>query len=169
MTSTPTELAAGLFDDSADWEWAPTNICQREGLHPNLLAYSASRAAICLIVRRSPSGDDFAVSEAGLRYLEAALEDGARGDGKTVLHGLVVQAIGDPLARNRQRHLLKAVCVSTVKEIRDRIQARNIPLQTEGRFGPFFWIPLEYSGDFVSDDDPWSLRRQRPETDGGTQ
>jgi hypothetical protein len=62
----------GLFDNSVHWQWAPPEICKREGVFPNLLTYSEEKKVLPLIVTQSNKREDFAVGEAGLQYLEAA-------------------------------------------------------------------------------------------------
>ena len=47
-----------------------------------MLAYCEASATLALIVKRSANGQDFALSEAGLLYIEAALNKGALKDGK---------------------------------------------------------------------------------------
>jgi hypothetical protein len=76
--------------DGTDWELAPLEISHIEKLYPNQLAYHESSSTLALIVTRSFSGEDFALSEAGQLFIEAALEKGQRKDGKAVKAAWVV-------------------------------------------------------------------------------
>ena len=75
-----------IFDADSDWEFASVETCRRGRVFPNMLAYHEASATLALIVKRSKTGTDFALSEAGLNYLLAALDKGERRDGKPVRH-----------------------------------------------------------------------------------
>jgi hypothetical protein len=65
---------SGLFQENAGWHWASFETSKRHKLFPNQLAYWKSQATFGLIVQRSTTGTDFAMSAAGLNHLLAALE-----------------------------------------------------------------------------------------------
>jgi hypothetical protein len=94
---------------------------------------------------------DFALSEAGLDYLLAALDNGARMDGNAVRHALVVLADVDPQSRNRQRPL-KVISHSTAQAIRDRFN--GIPPNPGNFNGPYWWLSPEI---IPEDEDPWPI------------
>lgn len=152
----------GMFNNNiSDWKWAPAEICRREHFHPNLMAFSESRATLCLVVRRSTHGDDFALSATGLDYLATMLKEGVRADGKAVKNGFVVLVNVDPQIKHFQ-HPFKIVSVSTVQEIRDRIQRQCIELNS-GNYGSYYWITPDYSsGELNKGEDEWSLVAEQP-------
>jgi hypothetical protein len=95
---------------NSDWEHASIEDCKHGKLFPNMLAYHEPTKTLCVIVKRSMTGTDFALSEAGLNYLLTALEKGAaRKDGNRHNRGadrcsaLIslngVNAIGSPRTR----------------------------------------------------------------------
>jgi hypothetical protein len=110
----------GLFNLGGDWEYAPNEVCQREGLWPNLLAYSKAQATQLIYAKQSTGREDFAVRDTGLGYLEAALKKGARFDGTPVQHALVLLVMPHPLAKDRA-HAFRIVQRWTVEETRNRI------------------------------------------------
>jgi hypothetical protein len=146
----------GLFDNSKEWQWAPTRVCQREGFFPNMLAYSEAQATLALIIKRSTTGDEFALSKVGLDYQETAEKEGARGDGKPVRHALIVLVDPDQHAKNLQH--IQLVSASTVQRTRERIEELGLPLRN-GNWGQYYWITPEYTAGFVPDDE-WSLPRR---------
>ena len=75
--------------DSAAWMFASTDLCKREQISPNRLAYNKSSATLAVIVKRS-SGGDFALSQGGLKYL---LEHETLKDGSLVQQAIVVLAV----------------------------------------------------------------------------
>jgi hypothetical protein len=101
-----------------------------------------------LIVKRSITGEDFALSEAGLLFLEAALEKGERKNGKPVEAAWIVLADVDRSDRNTQR--LRAISHSTAQETREQLYDAAYP----GKFGPFWWITLKHSC--------WSVKLSMP-------
>ena len=64
---------AGIFDGDCGWTFPSSERCKRKKLSPNLLAFCKATATLTSIVKRSPSGQDFALSEAGLEYFETTL------------------------------------------------------------------------------------------------
>jgi len=126
--------------DSKSWAYASPEVCKRELIFPNTLAYNASLATLCVIVKRS-SGGDFALSEGALNYLLKGLDQRARKDGSPVQHAIVVLADVD----SQQR--IKPVKQWSAEEMRDRLSGVEPQL---GKFGPYWWIK---TSDF--DDDPW--------------
>ena len=74
---------ADIFD-SAAWMFASTDLCKREQISPNRLAYNKSSGTLAVIVKRS-SGGDFALSQ-GRAQLSAGTRNpqrrqpGASGD-----------------------------------------------------------------------------------------
>jgi hypothetical protein len=114
----------GIFDTTSDWEHASVEDCKQGKLFPNMLAYHESTKTLCVIVKRSTTGTDFALSEAGLNYLLTAVEKGAaRKDGKPVKHALVVLADFNPHPQNHH-FALRVVSCSTAHDIRDRLSGR---------------------------------------------
>jgi hypothetical protein len=127
-----------IFDANSNWEHASVEACKQGKLYPNMLAYHEPTEMLCLIVKRSTTGSDFALSQAGLNYLLSALEKGAaRKDGKPVKHALVVLADFDRQPKNHH-FALRVVSYSTAQETSDRLSGRPpIP----GNFnGPYWWI-----------------------------
>jgi hypothetical protein len=90
-----TNPVAGIFDNDGGWFFPSTALCKRENISPNLLAYCEAGATLALVVKRSFTGQDFALSEAGLIYLETMLAKGTLKDGKPVRAALVVLADND--------------------------------------------------------------------------
>lgn len=91
-----------------------------------------------MIVKRSTTGDDFALSEAGLEYLLATLDKGARKDGKVVRQAFVVLAAGDMVGSPQS---LNVISHSTAQQTRDRLKGIE---PNPGRFsGPYWWIKQE--------------------------
>ena len=77
-----------IFDPTSEWEQARLEVSHHERFYPNSLAYNESSGTMALIVTRSFSGDDFALSEAALLFLEAALEKASEKTTKpSSLHG----------------------------------------------------------------------------------
>jgi hypothetical protein len=128
-----------IFDTNS-WEHAPIEECKRGRIYPNQLAYQEPTATLALIVKRSNSGNDFALSQVGLDYLLNALEKGeARKDNKPVKHALVVLADYDPQPKNH--HLaLRIVSCSTAQAISDRLNGIS---PYPGNNGPYWWIGPE--------------------------
>jgi hypothetical protein len=128
-----TNPVAGIFDNDGDWFFPSTELCKRENISPNMLAFCETSATLVLVVKRSFTGQDFALSEAGLIYLETTLAKGALKDGKPVRAAYVVLAIVDQ--RNRQQ--LKVVSYSSAQETR---RWRNGQSAYPGKFGNYWWI-----------------------------
>jgi hypothetical protein len=134
-----------IFDETSDWIFASIETCKREKLFPNMLAYCENQATLALIVKRSATGQDFALNEAGLNYLLAALDNGGLKDGSPVRHAFVVQADVDPQATSRQRPL-KVVKHSTAHETREHLKGIS---PYPGNFsGPYWWLSPEDEGRF---------------------
>jgi hypothetical protein len=135
MTTTDsTNPVASIFDDNGDWFFPSPALCKRENVYPNLLAYGKSRATLVVIVKRSKTGTDFALSEAGLLYLEATLDKGTLKDGTPVRAAFVVLADVDL----RKPLYLRVVSYSSTQEMRN--QLNGLPADPEGKFGPYWWI-----------------------------
>ena len=146
------DTLSGLFVENSGWTWAPIETCKRLKLFPNRLAFHETTATLALIVKRSMSGDDFALSEAGLSYLLAALKNGARKDGKALRHALVVLAEVDVDQQVQRRpHPYKVISHSTAQAIRDRF---NGITPNPGFNGPYWWLSPEM---VLNDDDAWSI------------
>jgi hypothetical protein len=124
---------AGIFDGDDGWFFPSAELCKRESLAPNILAFCEATATLALVVKRSFTGQDFALSEAGLCYIEATLHKGALKDGKPVHAAFVVLADVDM----RSPRQLKVVSYSSVHEQRE---SRNGQPAYPGKFGPFWWI-----------------------------
>jgi hypothetical protein len=123
-----------IFDgEGSGWFFPSAELCKRENVSPNLLAYCEAGATLALVVKRSFSGQDFALSEAGLIYLETTLAKGTLKDGKPVRAAYVVLAAFDQ--RNRQQ--LKVVSYSSAQETR---RWRNGQSAYPGKFGNYWWI-----------------------------
>jgi hypothetical protein len=131
-----TNAVAGIFNENSDWFFPSPELCKRENLFPNMLAYCKVRATLALIVKRSTTGTDYALSEAGLAYLEATLAKGTLKDGAAVRSAFVVLAIVD---LRSPRHL-KVISYSSVHEARAR---RNGLPAYPGKFGPFWWLTAD--------------------------
>ena len=61
---TSQELAdplAGLFDNDAGWTLASPEICKRENLSSNKLAFNETTGTLCLLVKQSSRGTDYAL------------------------------------------------------------------------------------------------------------
>jgi hypothetical protein len=127
---------AGIFDNNCDWYYPSPELCKQANIYPNMLAFCKARATLVLIVKRSAEGQDFALSEAGLLYLEATLDKGTLKDGMPVRTAFVVLADID-LSRPRQ---LKLVSYSSAEETRKR---RNGFLPCPGKFGAYWWITAD--------------------------
>jgi hypothetical protein len=140
-----TNPVAGIFDDekNSDWIFPSPALCKRENIYPNLLAYSKSLATLVVIVKRSATGQDFALSEAGLLYIEATLAKGALKDGTPVCAAFVVLADVD-LSHPPQQ--LRMVSYSSAQEMRDSRYGLRPYL---GKFGPYWWI----TADALTDED----------------
>src|SRR5205823_13290699 len=100
--------------------------------------------------RLSSKGMDYPLIKAGLEYLLATLDKGARKDGKAVSHTLVVLADPDENAG------LKLVSYSTGQETRDGLKGIKPRL---GDWGWFWWLSADGTpqvasgGSFVNDDE----------------
>jgi hypothetical protein len=128
----------GIFEDNSEWTFASPGICKTKNVFPNMLAFSETQATLCLIVKRSTTGDDFALSEAGLEYLLATLDKGARKDGKVVRQAFVILADVDLQAGSLR---LKVISHSTAQQTRERLKGIE---PNPGRFsGPYWWIKQE--------------------------
>ncbi len=93
MTTSETNPVAGIFDNlDSVWYYPSPELCKRENISPNMLAFCKARATLALIVKRSATGQDFALSEAGLLYLETVLAKGSLKDGTPVSAAFVVLA-----------------------------------------------------------------------------
>jgi hypothetical protein len=136
-----------LFNsDDSGWEFAPTEICQHEKLWPNTLAYHESSTTLVLIVKRSTTGEDFALSVAGLQFLLDALKKGERKDGKVVKAAFVVLADVDRQAVSQR---LKVIHYSTAQQTRDELHGIE---PNPGRLGPYWWLRAPVaSGDFSNE------------------
>jgi hypothetical protein len=139
-----------LFEENSGWIFAPIETCKRRKLFPNMLAHCETSAALALIVERSTTGKDFALSETGLNYLITALDKGALKDGKAVLHAFVVLADFDPQVKS-QKHLFKIVSHSTAQAIRDRFV--GVPSNL-GFNGSYWWLSPEIISEV---EDEWSI------------
>lgn len=141
-----TNPVAGIFDEGSDWYYPSPVKCRLENISPNILAFCKARATLALIIKRSAKGQDFALSEAGLLYLEAALDKGTLKDGTPVRAAFVVLADIDLRGRSPQQ--LKIVNCSSAHEVRNRLDWQPYP----GKFGSFWWItsdvPLDEDAPF---------------------
>jgi hypothetical protein len=132
-TSNP---VAGIFDHDRDWFFPSAAACKRLNIARNLLAYCEPRATLALVVKRSVTGPDFALSEAGLIYLETTLAKGALPDGKPVRAVFAVLADTDL----KSPHRLKVVSYSSAHETRNSCNGLTpIP----GAFGTYWWIAAD--------------------------
>jgi hypothetical protein len=130
-----TNPVAGIFDEGSDWIFPSQELCQRSKIFPNLLAYSESRATLVVIVKRSMRGEDFALSEAGLLYVEAALDKGALKNGsKPVRAAFVVLADKTDF---RSPYQLKVVRYSSAQVTRNSLN--GLP-PYPGRTGAYWWL-----------------------------
>jgi hypothetical protein len=137
MTETEFNPVAGIFDnEDGVWYYPTPALCRRENIAPNILAFCKARATLALVVKRSATGQDFALSEAGLLYLEATIDKGELKDGTPVRAAFVVLADVDP--SNPQQ--LRLVSYSTAHET--RIRRNGLP-PYPGKFGPFWWIQAD--------------------------
>lgn len=123
----------GIFNGEDGWFFPSAELCKREGLAPNMLAFCEAGATLALVVKRSFTGQDFALSEAGLCYIEAMLNKGSLKDGKPVRAALVVLADIDLKSPRK----LKIVRYSTAHKIRERLNGQPA---YPGKFGLFWWI-----------------------------
>ena len=133
MTADSTNPVADIFDNDSDWFLPSPALCKRENIYPNLLAYSKGQATLVLILKRAKSGSDFALSQAGLLYLEAMLETGTLKDDSPVRAAFVVLADIDlkpPLH-------LRVVSQWSAEEMRIHVSGLQA---VEGKFGPYWWI-----------------------------
>ena len=78
--------------------YAPIEVCKREQIFPNALAYNESNMTLAVIVKRS-SGGDFAFGQGGLNYLRKALDHGALKDGSPLQQAIIVLADVDSQQR----------------------------------------------------------------------
>ena len=124
---------AGIFDDEGGWFFPSAELCKRESIAPNALAFCEARATLALIVKKSVSGQDYALGETGLVFIEAMLAKGTLMDGKPVRAAFVVLADVD----HRSPHQLKVVCYWTAQETRNRLNGHP---PYPGRHGPFWWV-----------------------------
>jgi hypothetical protein len=122
--------------DLSDWKFASTDVCKRENIFPNQLAYCEDTATLAVVVRRSPSSRDFALGEGGLKFISAALEKGERKDGKPVFRALVILAE----AKNGSQSL-KVVHVFTAEEMGYRF--RNVAPNPSNFSAPYWWISAD--------------------------
>jgi hypothetical protein len=143
-TTNPT---AGIFDDKGDWYFPSQELCKQKNISPNELAFNKARGTMALVVKRSARGTDFALSEAGLLYLETTLAKGMLKDGAPVREAYVVLAEGD--LRN-PHHQMKLVSCSSARETRQRVDGLRAP--QPGKFGPFWWIT---AGTLLDEDSPF--------------
>jgi hypothetical protein len=65
---------SGLFSEGFEWAFAPIETCKSLKLYPNRIAFCEKQATLVLVVKRSTRGNDFALSEAGLQFVSAALD-----------------------------------------------------------------------------------------------
>jgi len=86
------------FFDSTAWAYAPIEVCKREQIFPNALAYNESNMTLAVIEKRS-SGGDFAFGQGGLNYLRKALDHGALKDGSPLQQAIIVLADVDSQQR----------------------------------------------------------------------
>jgi len=132
---------AGIFDHGSGWFFPSAGLCKRESLAPNILAFCEATATLALVVKRSFAGVDFALSEAGLCYIEAMLHKGALKDGKPVRAAFVVLADVDLRSPDlRSPHRLKVVSYSSAHETRKYLNGQPA---YPGKFGPFWWITAD--------------------------
>ena len=108
-----------------------------------MLAYCEASATLALIVKRSANGQDFTLSEAGLLYIEAALNKGALKDGKPVRAAFVVLADVD---LSHPPRYFRMVSYSSAQEMRN---SRYGLSPYHGEFGPYWWI----TADTLTDED----------------
>jgi hypothetical protein len=130
--STPDVL--GVFD-TTHWEHASDVTCKREQILPNRLAYSETSGTLALIVKRSRTGNDFALSKAGLDYLLSASEKGRRKDGKPIRHTIIVLAEDHPHESPGKGRVITSL---TAHEMRD--QLGGLEPQSGKYSRPFWWV-----------------------------
>lgn len=139
-----TNPVASIFDgEGSGWFFPSAGWCKRENIGPNMVAFCETSATLALVVKRSFSGQDFALSEAGLCYIEATLVKGALKDSKPVRAAFVVLADVDM----RSPHQLKVVGYSSARETRNGLNGRPA---YPGKFGNYWWITTP---DALSDGD----------------
>ena len=112
--------------DRTSWEYAPYDFCKQAKIAPNRLAYDREGATLIGIVKRSRSGDDYALSKGLLDLLIRLRELGKRKDESPVQSAIVVLMDGD-----------KIVEQCTAQEMQNRL--KNIS-PNEGQFGLYWWI-----------------------------
>lgn len=126
---------ADTFDPAA-WMFASYELCKREQIAPNRLAYNKSSGTLAVFVKQSRRGDDFALSGGGLTYLRKRLEQGEGKDGSPVRAAIVV--LNDVNDKPVRQH--------TAEELRDRFKGVE---PYHGKFGPYWWIPAVVVDDAV--------------------
>lgn len=134
------ELIKGIFDDNnSGWQYASKEECKRGKFWPNTLAYCRDTETLVLIVKRSMAGEDYAMSQAGLLYLEAALERGhlEANHRLPASRAVVLQAAPDPTPKNKWLPY-KVARVSTVQEIIEHLA--GLPANPGNYNGPFWWL-----------------------------
>ena len=152
MTATLVDPVGGIFDENSGWFFPSPALCKRENISPNMLAFRETTATLCLIAKRSINGHDFALSEAGLLYLEATLDKGALKDGRPVHAAFVVLADVDLSHQPRQ---LRLVSYSSAREMRNHLNGLQ---PYHGQTGPYWWI----AADTLTDEDaPFETARDR--------
>jgi hypothetical protein len=149
--SEPTNPVASIFDHGDDWHFPSEELCRREKLWPNLLAFNKTNATLALVVKRSFRGTDFALSEAGLLYLESTLAKGTLQDDSPIRAAFVVMAEGD--LRN-PHHLMKMVTCWSALKTRQYVDA--LGPSYPGKFGAFWWIT---AGTLVDEDAPFRSQK----------
>jgi hypothetical protein len=137
----PNPVAAIFDGEDSGWFFPSAGVCKRESLAPNMLAFCEATATLALVVKRSFAGVDFALSEAGLCYIEAMLHKGALKDGRPVRAAFVVLADVDLRSPDlRSSRQLKLVSYLSAKERRECLNGQPA---YPGKFGPFWWITAD--------------------------
>lgn len=120
-----------IFDENSGWSFAPREVCEREKIFPNGLAYNKEEAAIALVINQGRHGDA-SMGQAGLDYICAALEKGELKVGKPVTSGWVV--VAEPAKNGSPRKFVRA---HTAEEMRKRFNGMD---PWTGAYGPYFWV-----------------------------
>lgn len=85
------------IENSTSWDYAPYEFCRQAKITPNRLAYDKDRATLIGIVKRSRSGEDYALSKGLLDLLIRLLGLGKRKNGSPVQSAIVVLMDGDKI------------------------------------------------------------------------
>jgi hypothetical protein len=117
------------IENMDDWEFAPRELLEREKVFRNQIAYHPGTASVALMLKRSQSGADFAMSVAGLDYLDK-VRDNVEGP---VDQTLVILMDPDPKAKGK----LKIVEFHSADTMRARFAGKE---PFKGEHGEYHWV-----------------------------